>query len=492
MKTKCIKTHIMLTLYAIMMSFLCIGSSPILDYMDPDSQNFRLIGRALARGQVAYIDIFDHKGPYVYLIEYLAALISPHSEWGIFLIEILFYSISICVAYEIAKMFLEEKEAIIASMAFLGLSFNFFTFVTGNLTDSYSVTFQIITLFFVIKYYKSGDVEHPPIYMFVYALTACLSGLMRPVNAGGWIPLGIILAIRLFCNKRIRNFFQNLLALILGVIVGVAPALVYGVRHNCIEEMWYGTFLANMKYAKNASETQSFGHFLKEFIFAPEFIIVVLALVSVVIVIKKSNDIWASLTFAFMFVAQLLFMNVSLRNNGQYNQLYVVYTLPVILVATRAICNKIAIPVTVCAIVLLTLVCNLQLIKQITKYGDYHYHYEAACAMKDIIDDPYAKVMVTGANSVYYNVTDTVSHIKYFIIYGNGLHYDVFPDAVNMQSESILSGENDYVVVVHYGDNIFFVPDIDKQVEEYLLESYSNVYELPEIGVVLYKKKVDA
>lgn len=490
MKIKYLKTYIFLILYVLIMSFLCIGSSPILDYMDPDSQNFRLLGRALARGQVAYVDIFDHKGPYVYLIEYLAALISPHSEWGIFLIEVLFYSVNICLAYEIAKMFVEKKEAFISALAFLGISFNFFTFVTGNLTDSYSVTFQIITLFLVIRYYRSGDVEHPPVYMFVYGLTACLCGLMRPVNAGGWIPLGIILAVRLFYYKRVKNFFQNLVALVLGLLVGFTPALVYGIRYDCVEEMWYGTFLANIKYARNASETQSFGHFLKEFVVSPEFIIVILALVSVIVVIKTSRDTWEILTYTFMFVGQLLFMNVSLRTDGQYNQLYMVYTIPAIVFFSKTICKKIRIPAIVCLVVILTLVCNLQLIKQITKYGVYHYHYEAACAMKDIINDPDAKILVTGTNSVYYNVTDTVSHIKYFIIYGNGLHYAVFPDAVNMQAQSILSGENDYVVIVrYYGDKILFVSEIDHQIEKYLDDNYTKVYETPEgIDVALYKK----
>ncbi len=275
------KQYIILTIYAIVMSFLCVGTSPILDYMDPDSQNFRLLGRAMASGQVAYVDIFDHKGPYIYFIEYLGALLSPHSEWGLFIIETICYIINICVAYKIIRVFADKKESMLSAMSFLGISFNFFTFVTGNLTDSYSVTFQIISAYLIVKYlFVNKEIEHPPVYMFIHALMACACGLMRPVNAGMWIAFGIVLAIRLFYFKKIQNFFHNLGALILGIILGFAPAIIYGVAFNCLDDMWFGTVVANMSYAANSSESKTFISFLKEFIIAPEFIIVILVIIS--------------------------------------------------------------------------------------------------------------------------------------------------------------------------------------------------------------------
>jgi hypothetical protein len=442
---------------------------------------------------VAYVDIFDHKGPYIYFMECIGAILSPHSEWGLFLIELFCYSINICFVYKILLNFVENKKARISSMAFLGISFNFFTFVTGNLTDSYSVTFQVISAFLIIDYYFNyNKIEHPPIYMFIHAIMACCCGLMRPVNAGMWIPFGIVLAIRLFIYGKVKNFFCNLIGLLLGIVVGFAPAVIYGVRHSCISDMWYGTVIANMQYTANASDARGVAIFLKNFIFAPEFFIVILAVGSCAVLFKEKYNRWFIATFCTMLVGSLIFMNVSLRNDGQYNQLYMIFTIPIIAFCCGIVLDKINERIVIACIVCFTLIANMQLIKQITKFGVFHYHYDAACAMKEIMQkNPDEKVLVTGTQSLYYNVTDTFPHIRYFIIYGQGLHYEVFPDATLMQANSIMSGENGYIIVNYLNDgSIYGVQEIDTEIKNYLEEYYTEAYKTSEgINTVLYAAK---
>lgn len=55
-------------------------------YPGVDSSVFQYVGRAMLEGQVPYRDLFDHKGPLLYLINALGWLV--HGESGVWLIEI--------------------------------------------------------------------------------------------------------------------------------------------------------------------------------------------------------------------------------------------------------------------------------------------------------------------------------------------------------------------------------------------------------------------
>ena len=389
-------------------------------------------------------------------------------------------------------MFISKKASFLSAIVFLGISYNFFTFVTGNLTDSYSVTFQMVSALLIIRYFFArSEIEHPPIYMFIHAVMASCCALMRPVNAGMWIGFGIVLAIRLIFYGKFKNFVSNFAALVLGVIFAFIPAVAYGICNSCLDDMWYGTVLANMQYSGGAAETKSILLFLKQFIFSPSFLIVLLGIASVIFLFIKTGEKWFAAMFSVMFISAILFMNVSLRNDGQYNQLYMVFTLPIIIFASNIVADKINIYLLTAVVVIFTLIGNLQLIKQITKYGVFNYHYEAACDMKKLMDeDPGDLILVTGTHSLYYNVTDTLPHIKYFIIYGYGLHYEVFPDATLMQADSICSRENDYIIVNYNEDgSIYGVQNIDEEIAETLSDAYNEIYRTTEgINAVLYKR----
>lgn len=504
---------VLLYVYVLVLSLCCVGSSPILDYMDPDSQNFRLMGRAVANGQIAFRDIFDHKGLYIFFIDAIGAMITPHSAFGIFLMESTSYFVNAFIIYKVAKRFLKsdaddflnvDAKAFLSAAAFTAFSFNFFSFVTGNLTESWSLMPQFIAMYLIIDYYFDKDgkasekIEHPAIYMFLHGLLATIVGFMRPNNAGMWIPFAIVLAVRLFANKKIKNFLVNLIGLVLGVLVGALPLIIYGVKYDLFDEIWYGTFAANMTYSANNNGFDKLGSFLKNFMTNPAILVAILGFAGMAVVIKNIKDNkYFVISYVAMFICSLGFMNVSMRNNGQYQQMYIIFSVPFFMGFFNVIAKKIKIKQMVqiviwtCLITVAALVANLQLIKQVTKYGVFHYLYEAAQDINELIEDKDASVLVTGCNSVLYNETHTLSHLKYFITYGGGLDYSVFPDATLQQKDSICSLENDYVIIHYTSDGgVYDVKKVDNEIFDTLAEYYDEIY-LHEEGekIGLYKKK---
>ena len=80
------------TLFIILTGFvtmlICTKSSPFYPTNDwVDANCYMTVGRAMIEGKIPYRDLFEHKGPIIYILHAVGALISDSSFFGIFLIE---------------------------------------------------------------------------------------------------------------------------------------------------------------------------------------------------------------------------------------------------------------------------------------------------------------------------------------------------------------------------------------------------------------------
>ena len=84
---------------------------PLNDWVD--SNCFFTMGKGILHGKVPYRDLYDHKGPVLYFIHALAAMISSDSFLGVYFIEaaacfgFLFYS------YKTLQLFTDNKRNIL-------------------------------------------------------------------------------------------------------------------------------------------------------------------------------------------------------------------------------------------------------------------------------------------------------------------------------------------------------------------------------------------
>lgn len=83
------------------------------------------------------------------------------------------------------------------------------------------------------------------------------------------------------------------------------------------------------------------------------------------------------------------------------------------------------------------------------------------------------KVIINNNNALFYLETDYTPHLKHFYI--PLIEYKDYPDAIDEQAQSILSGENK-VVVIHYFNydkkQIFRTNKYDTEILEYLKKNY--------------------
>lgn len=492
------KIYIGLLGYAILLMLLCAGSSPIIRYLSPDSSIFYTVGRSVANGTILYKEIADHKGFYLFLFNAVGAWLAPDSMNGIFTVEIVFAWVKLIFLYKIASLYLKNTQTcILSALIFMAVATNFLSWNTGNLGETFALTFQLISLYYMAVYVQKnqeakGILEHDQWHMLVHGLCAGIVLFIQANLIAMWIPFGIGLAIALLTNKYVRNFFSNLLFLLLGAGLAALPVMLYGLINNCIADMYYVMFEINFLYSADGRIGKSLSGYLKEFILSPSVVIVVLALAGVITACYYYKRKYVALSIIAMFLFSIVCMSVSLNANPIYYTTYMPFMFPFFIWIAQ--CRKEKWFVFECALVLaITVACNMQLMKKVFGIGTSGYAYESAYQMGDLIEDKDAAVLVLGS-SLYYNCTGTLPHIKYFTIFGSGLRYETFPYCIDEQYASLCSGENEYIIVEFIDDGYTFFGEenetMDHNMSLCLERDYSMILDYNNGGIHagLYKR----
>ena len=213
-----------------------------------DSSIFKTIGLGLAQGRMPYIDLFDHKGGLLFMIEALGWIIAP-GRWGLYILHSIFLSAVLIFLFKTAELFIDRMKAFGATMASLLLYVIFME--SGNQCETYILPATTVTLYLALKYLvNNASGSHPAWFSFIYGVAFALAFWVRPndaVSQIGSIVFGILLFI--IVKKEYLNVIANSLAFFAGCTIVTLPIIIFFASHDCLMPLLDGTFLYNIKYA---------------------------------------------------------------------------------------------------------------------------------------------------------------------------------------------------------------------------------------------------
>ena len=213
-------------LIAFAVLFFCTKSSPGYPINDwADANIYLTIGRGMTQGQVVYRDLYDHKGPLLYMLHAACALFDGFT--GVFIMEVLFAAAFLLCA----KRLLDVQGAGKAAWALLPLLalavYASVSFAEGDSAEEMCLPLAAGTLTAVLAYLKGGEGRMKAGSLFLHgALTGCVFWIkftMIGLHAGllGWV------LVRHLIRREWKRFFQSLGWLAAGFAVSTLPWVVY-------------------------------------------------------------------------------------------------------------------------------------------------------------------------------------------------------------------------------------------------------------------------
>ncbi|GAA1926639.1 hypothetical protein GCM10009775_18540 [Microbacterium aoyamense] len=230
---------------ALFVTLLSGTTSPLRPWFGGDSAMFRLIGTAMAQGQTLYVDIWDHKGPGLFVIQWLAQVLVP-GRIGIFILQILFLYATLALLYAMTRRMTGAVGAwtvIAASIAFLAPAYEH-----GNLSEEYSLPFIALAMFVLTREWMTQREAR----LWWFAAAGAAFGYVVFIRINNALPIfGMFLAFFVWTLVRRRRLWAPLLASLAGFVVVCGAFLLGFAIVGALDEMIDGTFLFSAAYRGN-------------------------------------------------------------------------------------------------------------------------------------------------------------------------------------------------------------------------------------------------
>ncbi len=250
-----------------------------------DSSVFKTVALMMRRGYMPYRDSFDHKGPLLYLINFVGDCISAYR--GVWLIEYLFMLITFVVMYRIARIKCGKVLSCVAVLMASSLLCDFLR--EGNLAEEYALPFITVALFIFLDYFINGKINTARLIVcgFCFGSVCMLKFNMISV----WIVFCIAVLTDCIREKQYQLLIKFVVPFLLGVCVIVLPMILWLAIGHSLKDFWECYILFNFKYiSADAGISQKLGQL---FFYAGNTVIFFALLISVYFatVSKKFPDV---------------------------------------------------------------------------------------------------------------------------------------------------------------------------------------------------------
>ena len=238
-------------------------------YNDPAT--FVVMGKELASGKIPYIEIFDHKGLYIFYITFLYAYLGKF--WILLFMSICMTVSLVFLAFALKELELDDRTIAVGALFFASL-YIFFGQFPGD-ADLIVMT-GMIMLYYYIKGYKRGNDTYYLIACMLAGASAGIALNIRPSDAMLGFAFMVFYLVKRIREKKIAIMFRDAALCVLTLIITALPAYIHAYTSHFLREMVNAVFLSNFKYLGSASDKSVFLVWMSRFIVTGIFITLVL------------------------------------------------------------------------------------------------------------------------------------------------------------------------------------------------------------------------
>ena len=245
---KNILIFIFFTAFAFAILYICTASSPRYA-TNPwnDANAFLTVGKAMANGLTVYKDIFEQKGPLLYLIHALACFVSDTSFTGVYVMQ----SLSLCVtsfaAYKIASLYVGTGWSVASAVLTCFVTVNSSCYYYGDSAEEFCLPFLMISIYYFCRYFKNTEQALPKrsVFFLVGFFAGCVA-MIKFTVIGFWFAWAAYISLyTLFAKKDFKKAVVNALVFLGGMGAAIAPWIVYFAVKGGLRDFIYTYFILN-------------------------------------------------------------------------------------------------------------------------------------------------------------------------------------------------------------------------------------------------------
>lgn len=235
--------------FAAMLIF-AYNNSPLVERYGEDGAMYLVMGRSIANGGIMYKDLFDHKGPIIFLLNAIPQIFIE-GTLGVWILEVLFLIATVFIIYKTGLLLLENNSALAPCIVYIFLMV--FLSNGGNYSEEYGNLFVWISIYIFVKWIKNDKSIINPFESVLLGISLAFVFFMKPnVIAVIW---AVILSIIIYTIKGLKK--KALIPILKylgfglgGILIITIPLIIFHCTQGTLYDMFYATILHNFSYVK--------------------------------------------------------------------------------------------------------------------------------------------------------------------------------------------------------------------------------------------------
>lgn len=223
--------------------FFCTKSSPAYPINDwCDANIYLTVGKGMARGQVVYRDLYDHKGPLLYALHALCALVSFRDFFGVYLMEVLAGACFLFFSFKLITLYHPRRAAWILLPVLAFIVYSAYSFSEGDSAEELCMPLIACSLWHVLAFLRSDKHRMSTRGLLLEGFLAGCVFWIKFTVIGAHAGLFLCLLLQCVTRREWRGALETLGWLIAGFLLSTLPWVIYfGINGALLS--WLKTYL---------------------------------------------------------------------------------------------------------------------------------------------------------------------------------------------------------------------------------------------------------
>lgn len=235
---------------------LSLKSNPFSEFLPGhDSSMFQYFGYAMDHGKVMYTEIFDHKGPMIFIINYIGVLLTTKHLEGIYIIEYLSLFLYFFFSYKTLRIWLPR---ILSFISVIPQGIILIKYLEGgNLTEEFALPFLAISIYIFAKYF-SNPKKTTYWEIIILGISCAIVFSLRANMIILWLVFCFIIFLKLLIDKEYKSLWKYTLFFSIGLLLVFLPIGIYLFLNDAFEAAIFQSLIFNFMYLDaSANHTES-------------------------------------------------------------------------------------------------------------------------------------------------------------------------------------------------------------------------------------------
>ncbi|MCR5100455.1 MAG: hypothetical protein K6B41_03765 [Butyrivibrio sp.] len=455
-----------------------------------DANSYFSMGKGMMNGLVIYRDLYDQKGPYLYLMYGIAYLISHKTFFGVFIFEVIAATVFLFIAGKFIEKKSNKKIAFLLVPVIGAGVYSSWSFYYGGAAEEFCL--PLIAL----SFYYLDEILHEEIsekrYRRIFSIVGILAGIIFQVKytmEGYFFAWFVIAIIWIIWKKRDAFFVRMGFRFLAFSIIPSIPWLLYFVVTGSLDD-WFRCYIYNniFHYSQVSGDNYSFFNKIYEicktlyWLIQDSFSYFVWIIAGFVLQIVMEKGFIRRFTSAFMFACTYFVIFIGGNKLAYYSIPLMVFAIPGAAYTGKliSVClskygkeiSGIIYSVMYAAVLIVSVIFasyNTMNAEYRSFSKDDIWLFEASKQLSE--DDTLLELNTIDAG--LYTITGIVPNCEYFQT--NGIDLDTMFEE---QKKYLKEGKTDYVLAVGYEPEFIYNNYSLIDSYEYYETDHDNVYYL--------------